>query len=213
MGDQIELWEPFAGKRKVVKTFILWRDEDSLMHRHLRIRGGIGTHRQEERLHVINANTPALKPMKFNNFKESSAGSMMGPVILPPMGSMWSLRWPQKKGLFTTANLIAVGGRGGPDDEPLEDEIPKPAPRDTDAMEPVFFHALPGRFYDEVLAAIPLSGFLDLCPGDGALALASYKKGICYTGLCFSDYHKQVPCPTPRTQHLACDVGRRGPAV
>ena len=32
---------------------------------------------------------------------------------------------------------------------------------------------------------------MDLCPGDGALALAAYKRGICYTGLCFSDAHKQ----------------------
>ena len=37
----------------------------------------------------------------------------------------------------------------------------------------------------------PLAGFVDLCPGDGALALSSYNKGICYTGLCFSDSHNK----------------------
>ena len=105
MGNQVELLNPFAGKPKSVKTFILWRDEDSLMHRQLRIRGDIGMHRQEERLRVISGNTPTLKPMKFNNFKGSGAGSMMGPIILPPMSSMRSVHWPQKKDLFHTGQL------------------------------------------------------------------------------------------------------------
>ena len=196
IGNQVELLKPFAGKPKSVKTFVLWRDEDSLMQRQLRVRGSIGTYRQEERLHIISASIPALKPMKFTNFKGSSAGSMMGPIILPPMSSMWSLLWPQKKDLFTPANLIPVGGRAGPDDELPEDHSPT-KPRDKDTMEPVFFHALPGSFYDEVLSAIPLAGVLDLCPGDGALALSSYMKGICYTGLCFSDSHKKF-----LSQHL-----------
>ena len=157
MGNQVELLKPFADKPKSVKTFGLWRDEDSLMHRQLRVRGSIGTYRQEERLHIISANIPALKPMQLANFLGSSAGSMMGPIILPPMSSMWSLLWPQKKDLFTPANLIAVGGRAGPDDELPEDHSPT-KPRDKDTMEPVFFHALPGSFYDEVLSAIPLAG-------------------------------------------------------
>jgi len=67
----------------------------------------------------------------------------------------------------------------------------------------VFFHALPGSFYDEVLSTIPLAGVLDLCPGDGALALSSYKKGICYTGLCFSDSHNKF-----LSKHLERNVWR-----
>ena len=166
-------------------------------------------------MHVISASIPALKPMKFGNFRGSIAGSMMGTIILPPMNSMWYLSWPQEKGLFTAANLIPAGGRAGPDDElPEEDSLPKAKPRDKDTREPVFFHALPGSFYDEVLSTIPLAGVLDLCPGDGALALSSYKKGICYTGLRFSDSQKAVPCRAPRTQQKkTCDVGRHGPAV
>jgi len=197
MGNQVELLKPFSGKPKSVKTFILWRDEDSLVQRQFRVRGGIGTYRQEERLHIISANIPALKPVKFQNFKGSSGGSMMGPIILPPVDSMWSLLWPKKKDLFTAANLIPVGGRAGPDEEHAEDEIPKVKPRDKDTTEPVFFHALPGSFYDELLSAIPLAGVLDLCPGDGALALAAFKRGICYTGLCFSEPHKKL-----LSQHL-----------
>ncbi len=54
----------------------------------------------------------------------------MGP-ILPPMNSMWYLRWPQKKDLFTLANLIPVGDRAGPDEE-LPEDSPKAKPRDKD---------------------------------------------------------------------------------
>ena len=42
MGNQVELLKPFTGKPKSVKTFTLWRDEDSLMQRQLRVRGSIG---------------------------------------------------------------------------------------------------------------------------------------------------------------------------
>ena len=113
---------------------------------------------------------------------------MIGPIMMPSSTSLWHRPWPVKKDIFTASNLIAVGGRA--DDEDEETTV-KAKPRDKDTIEPVFFHALPHTFYSELLAAIPLVGVLDLCPGDGALALAAYKRGICYTGLCFSDAHKQ----------------------
>ena len=87
------------------------------MQRQLRVRRSIGIYRQAERLHIISACIPALKPMTFGSFSGSSAGSTMGPIILPPMNSMWYLSWPQTKDLFTAANLIPVGCRTGPDDE------------------------------------------------------------------------------------------------
>ena len=155
MGKQVEWLKPFAGKPKSVKTFVLWRDEGSLMQRQLRVRGSIGTYRQEERLHIISASIPALKSMKFSNFKGSSAGSMMGPIILPPM---WSLLWPQKKILFTPANLIPVGGRAGPDDELPEDHNPT-KPRDKDTMEPIFSMLSQGASMTRCCRPSPWPGF------------------------------------------------------
>jgi len=153
-----------------------------------RVKGGIATYRQEEHLCIVSASTPALKPTKFQHYTGSAAGSMIGPIIIPSSDALWTRPWPVKKEIFTAANMIAVGGRV--DDE--EDDLTvKAKPRDKDTIEPVFFHALPQTFYSELLGAIPLVGVLDFCPGDGALALAAYKRGICYTGLCFSDAHKQ----------------------
>jgi len=187
-GNQQELLKPFASKLKSVKLFTLWRDEDSMTQRLQRVKGGIATYRQEEHLYIVSASTPALKPTKFQHYTGSTAGSMIGPIIMPSSDALWTRPWPVKKEIFTAANMIAVGGRV--DDE--EDDLTvKAKPRDKDTIEPVFCHALPQTFYSELLGAIPLVGVLDLCPGDGALALAAYKRGICYTGLCFSDAHKQ----------------------
>jgi hypothetical protein len=187
-GNQQDLLKPFASKPKSVKIFTLWRDEDSMIQRLQRVKGGIATYRQEEHLYIVSASTPALKPTKFQHYKGSTAGSMIGPIIMPSSDALWTRPWPVKKEIFTAANMIAVGGRV--DDE--EDDLAvKAKPRAKDTIEPVFFHALPQTFYSELLGAIPLAGVLDLCPGDGALALAAYKRGICYTGLCFSDTHKQ----------------------
>ena len=63
-------------------------------------------------------------------------------------------------------------------------------PRDKHTVEPVFFHALPTTLYAELLGPVPLNWVIDMCPGDGALALATHKRGICFTRLCFSDSHK-----------------------
>jgi hypothetical protein len=128
--------------------------------------------------------------VKFQHFKGSTAGTMFGPIVLPDISALWHATWPHKKDIFTAQNLIAVGGKLDIDDEDIVPETPLKTKRDRDTIEPVFFHALPDSFHTELLGAFPLSGVLDLTPGDGALALSAYKKGLVYTGLVFSDAHK-----------------------
>ena len=197
-GNHSELLKPFTGKPKSVKTFMLWRDEDSLTQRLSRVKGGITAYQQHESLLIVSAAPGALKGTKFPNYKGSSAGSMMGPIILPDLSGMWQATWAVKKDIFTAANLIAVGGRIDGDDEASADDKVKAKPREKDTVEPVFFHALPESFYTELIATIPLCVVLDLTPGDGALAMSCYKKGIVYVGLPFSDAHK-----TALQAHLA----------
>ena len=52
-GNQAELLKPFQSKQKTVKTFLLWRDEDSVTQRLQRVKGGIGSCRQSEQLHLV----------------------------------------------------------------------------------------------------------------------------------------------------------------
>jgi hypothetical protein len=196
-GNLGELLRPFAGKLKSVKSFVLWRDEDSYQARHRRVRG-IGSCQLQEGLHIVSADVPALRPVKFNTYKGTTAGTMIGPIIMPEPASLWQASWPVKKEIYTAANLIPVGGKAEDDDA----AAPEPAaarakPRDKDTIEPVFFHGLPESFYMELLAAVPLAGVLDLTPGDGSLALSAYKKGLVYVGLTFGTAHK-----TYLEQHL-----------
>ena len=195
-GNQNELLKPFAGKPKSVKTFMLWRDEDSLTQRLQRVGTGIGTYRQHEHMFVVSALMPALKATKLQNYKGSTGGTVIGPIVLPDLSLLWHCRWLTKKAIFTPANLIAVGGRADPDDE-MDVEPVRAKPRDKDSVEPVFYHALPETFYSELLGSFPLVGVLDLTPGDGSLAMSAYRRGAVYLGLVFSDSHK-----TELMQHL-----------
>ena len=56
-GNTTDLLKPFASKAKTVRTFTLWRDEDSMTQRLARVKGGIGTYRQGETLLIVNAST------------------------------------------------------------------------------------------------------------------------------------------------------------
>jgi len=142
-GNQAELLKPFQGQQKSVKTFLLWRDEDSLTQRLQRVKGGIGSCRQWEQLHVVSRSPPAVLPMKFQNFKSSTAGTMMGPIVLPDYITCCQATWVQNKEIFTNANLIPVGGTL--DSEDCADSQ-RAKPRDKTTVEPVFFHALPQSF-------------------------------------------------------------------
>ena len=88
--------------------------------------------------------------------------------------------------------MIAVDGRVDDDVEEDEQNRQKAPARDKDTVEAVFYHAMPGSFYDELLAAMPLKAVLDLTPGDGALALCAYKRNIVYTGMALSDTHSTM---------------------
>jgi len=54
-GNTTDLLKPFASKAKTVRTFTLWRDEDSMTQRLARVKGGIGTYRQGETLLIVSA--------------------------------------------------------------------------------------------------------------------------------------------------------------
>ncbi len=68
-GNQVELLRPFQGMTKVVRTFYLFKDEDSVTKRFDRKRVGVGTFQLHEQLHVVCAQLPALKPHKYDKHR------------------------------------------------------------------------------------------------------------------------------------------------
>ena len=61
--------------------------------------------------------------------------------------------------------------------------------RTDDTIEPVFYHNMPEKFYTELLDAFNIVGAIDCCAGEGACALACYRKGVPYVGITFNTQH------------------------
>lgn len=188
-GHQTELLRPFHSKKKVVKQYILIKDENSQLNRMQRARGGINTVRLHETMYVVSKQVPSMKSRPFVDYKFSSGGSVIGPIVMPPLSELWEATWQTKKEIYMVENLIAVGGKADEDDD-MDEPTVKAKPRTPNVIEPVFYHNLPETFYSEILAAFPLAGVLDLTPGDGSFALAAFKANIVYCGICFGDVHK-----------------------
>lgn len=187
-GNTSDLLKPFLGKPKSVKTFTIIKDEESTTARLGRI-SGIGNAGLTETLHVVSAEPLACKPRAYKIFKGTSAGSLMGPVVMPAWSPdvCWHVTYAVKKEIFTPASLIPVGGQA---EDPTNGDLPV-WPRDKWSVEPVFFHALPSSVYEEIISAFQLKGLLDLSPGPGEAAYAAYSKKIPYVGICFGHAHRK----------------------
>ena len=77
------------------------------------------------------------------------------------------------------------------DDDADEDDPPEPRERRTDDTEELtFYHALPGKFWDEVVNDYQLGAILDVAAGDGMLALTAVRNRLPYTGLVGAAIHR-----------------------
>ena len=68
------------------------------------------------------------------------------------------------------------------DDEGQATEDP-PQLRTDDTEELAFYHALPSKFWEEVVHGYQLGAILDVAAGDGSLALAAVRHRLPYTVL------------------------------
>ena len=102
-----------------------------------------------EGMHLVSSNKLNMAIIrKYEGYTGSTAGSLIGPVIMPPLSEAWSLKWHMKKDVHGAMNLIPVGGKLRQDDD--EDEVSekeKAAQRTKDTVEPVFSHAYPTLCY------------------------------------------------------------------
>ncbi len=187
-GNGGDLLKPFFGKPKSVKQFTIIKDEESVTARLGRI-AGVGNAGLTETLYAVSAEPLACTPRAYKMFKGTSAGSVMGPVVMPAWSpdACWHMAYSTKKDIFTHANLIPVGGQA---EDPTNGDMPV-MPREKSTLEPVFFHALPSSIYEEMIDAFQLKGLLDLSPGPGEAAYAAYSKKISYVGICFGHAHRR----------------------
>ena len=145
---------------------------------------GCATLQLHKTMHIVTGQVFAVPTKSFQDYHGSTAGSMIGPVVMPSPEQIWSLTWKLKKELYGTANLVPVGGSIG---EEIVDF--SGGPRTNDQVEPAFHHSYPVSFYLEILQAFPIANVIDLTPGEGALAFAAHQRNIKYWGLTFNERH------------------------
>ena len=190
-GNQSDYLKPFVGRTKVVKNYFVYKEEDSVQRRMGKSQG-LASLRLEEQLYVISGQRPGVRQHSFANFKGSSVGSLIGPVVVPAYSTCWQLQWKEKKQVYGTKNLIPVGGKanniGG---DAVEEPPARRLPRTPETIEPVFFHGHPMALFEDICRAFELKAIIDLTPGDGNLAMWAFRKNLIYTGLCMTDFHRE----------------------
>ncbi len=186
-GVHNELLKPFAGREKSVKVATITKDEDSTMDRYGKVQG-VATVRLEEGLLIISAKRLLCPRQRFRNFPGSTAGSIIGPVVMPSLERLWELTWQQKQAVYG-AKIFLQGGKLGEDQEELECNK-FTSERKPDSKEPVFYHSCPETLYDDMLRAYAIKVVIDLTPGEGMLAQAAYKRSVPYVGLVFNAAHR-----------------------
>lgn len=77
------------------------------------------------------------------------------------------------------------------DDEDLTTADP-PQRRTDDTEELAFYHALPSKFWEEVVHDFQLGAILDIAAGDGSLALTAVRHRLPYTGIVFTTHHRDL---------------------
>jgi hypothetical protein len=114
---------PPAATTRCVHVFL---DPVSVQERFERVRG-IASNRTHDAMRLTAAPWPRqeLKTTPRIKYRGTSASDSIGPVVLGQTGDeeTWMLTWAQKKMLYGTRGLMAVGGRGDVvDDGPEDDE-------------------------------------------------------------------------------------------
>jgi hypothetical protein len=204
LGAQFQKWftamGPPAAATRTVHVFL---DPVSVQDRFDRVRG-VASNRTHDCMRLTAAPWPRaeLKNTRRIHYSGTNASDSIGPVVLRQMSDdeAWTLTWAQKKLLYGTRGLIAVGGRGDVVDDGLGEDVEDPGVttaatqnrRTDDTREMAFYHALPSTFWDEVLHDYQLGAILDIAAGDGSLALTAVRNRIAYTGLCFTTHHKDL---------------------
>ena len=102
-GNQSEYMKPFVGRTKVLRSYIVHKEEESMQQRMGRCQG-LASCRLEENLLVVSGQRPEVRRYSFAHFPGSSFGSLIGPVVMPAYSSCWQLQWKEKKQIYGAKN-------------------------------------------------------------------------------------------------------------
>ncbi len=167
-------------QHKVLLTY----DEDSLPARKSVCRTAV-LFDQLEDMRIVsgkefsNMGMPVLRHLHFSG---SNYGNKLGDIVSPNFGLLWQETCAVKHEIHG-ARRQAVGGKTqGEEEGPGRGAKRKTA----ETVEPVFWHARPQKFWEELINSYKIAAVIDFSASDGVLALVSAKARIPYLGICLT---------------------------
>lgn len=190
--------KPFAKSEFKHKTIYVMYDEHSLAQRRERAAGTAVFH-QLQQMKLLTRWPLSMPTKKRKHYSGSNKGDCVGPVELDDWSKAWSATYEQKLEIYGRNHRIAVGGPTEDDDDEEEPDVveetdQKPATNDrqnSNGQEPIFYHTLPCKFYEDLYTSYCLRHILHLTAGDGAAAKAAMKLRRGYFGICMTDQHTE----------------------
>ncbi len=98
---------------------------------------------------LVTAQPIAHEERPHKHFPSSVRSNCIGPVSLPDREALWQATYLQKKKIYGSSGIIAVGGKDG--DDHGETEASRQRPRNNDTVEPVAFGAESVEYYEDVI--------------------------------------------------------------
>ncbi|CAJ1452204.1 unnamed protein product [Effrenium voratum] len=171
---------------KYSHRIVLCHDEDSLRERRGCVRSNQVFDVSEE-MRVVSGRDLASMGLPFLrriHFSGTNFGTKIGDIVMPNFGLAWQLPCSAKHEIHGTWRK-AVGGVAQGDDNAGRGVKRKTA----DTVEPVFWHARPLKFWQEITHNFKLCALVDFACSDGVLAFACAKARIPYLGYALPTPH------------------------
>lgn len=124
--------------------------EQSVVSRRDRSRGNLDV---IEFAHIVTGNPMSFgEDRKHKNYDCSVRSNLVGPVALPEREALWTITYKEKKDLYGTAGIIAVGGKDGDNEDGADGaNRSRQPPRNNQTQEPASYGALTTAFYDDLI--------------------------------------------------------------
>eukprot|EP00439_Symbiodinium_sp_Y106_P065649 s2757_g10.t1 len=150
----------------------------------------------------ITLNTPvSFKIQNRLNFAGNTRGNVLGPFAKPEWSDsakVWQVTAASKKDIFGSDNLPLPGGRlpveldQGDDDDQEDGAAKKKARIRPNDLVPCFYHECAAPVSAELAHSLRPISIIDLTPGSGHWAYYCIKNRVSYTGIVFTEHHKQA---------------------
>ncbi|CAK0860741.1 unnamed protein product [Prorocentrum cordatum] len=196
-GNHTKLIKPWRASNKDTmehsrtKLKILY-SEEALMQKRSVAKGPMSLS-QEETAFIVTKESLNIKMQANRHFNGTSKGSVIGFLDMPSVAAdsverPWEATFAQKKDMFGKSGRADVGG-ASPDGENYCDM--KGQRNDTD-VEPANYHAMPRKWYSEVIHRFKPKAIIDFTAHDGQFAIEAINEKVPYLGFTHTQLHADM---------------------